>query len=103
MARDAVKSERWRKWVVGDTANATVEEVLKDKELTDQITDICGHYTYETPVVKAEIEKMLSNLKEVGVDGESYVNYQLKNSIDRYAYCFGMHGLTSKLLKALGK
>ena len=103
MARDAVKSERWRKWVVGDTANATVEEVLKDKELTDQITDICGHYTYETPAVKAEIEKMLNNLKEVGVDGESYVNYQLKNSIDRYAYCFGMHGLTSKLLKALGK
>ncbi|MEE1075539.1 MAG: class II D-tagatose-bisphosphate aldolase, non-catalytic subunit [Acutalibacteraceae bacterium] len=103
MARDAVKSERWRKWVVGDTANATVEEVLKDKELTDQITDICGHYTYETPAVKAEIEKMLNNLKEVGVDGESYVNYQLKNSIDRYAYCFGMHGLTSKLLKVLGK
>lgn len=103
MARDAVKSERWRKWVVGDTATATVDEVLKDKELTDQITDICGHYTYETPVVKAEIEKMLNNLKEVGVDGESYVNYQLKNSIDRYAYCFGMHGLTSKLLKALGK
>lgn len=103
MARDAVKSERWRKWVVGDTATATVEEVLKDKELTDQITDICGHYTYETPVVKAEIEKMLKNLKEVGVDGESYVNYQLKNSIDRYAFCFGMHGLTSKLIKAIGK
>lgn len=103
MAKDAVKSERWRKWVVGDTATATVEEVLKDKELTDQITDICGHYTYETPVVKAEIEKMLKNLKEVGVDGESYVNYQLKNSIDRYAFCFGMHGLTSKLIKAIGK
>ncbi|MBQ3547240.1 MAG: hypothetical protein IJA44_02045 [Clostridia bacterium] len=53
--------------------------------------------------VKAEIEKMLKNLKEVGVDGEAYVNYQLKNSIDRYAFCFQMHGLTSKLLKALGK
>ncbi len=103
MAREAVKSERWRKWVVGDTANATVDEILKDTELTAQITDICGHYTYETPAVKAEIEKMLANLKEVGVDGESYVNYQLKNSIDRYAYCFGMHGLTSKLLKVLGK
>ena len=103
MAIDAVKSERWRKWMVGDTATATVEEVLKDKELTAQITDICGHYTYETPVVKAEIEKMLKNLKEVGVDGEAYVNYQLKNSIDRYAFCFKMHGLTSKLLKALGK
>lgn len=103
MARDAVKSERWRKWMVGDTATATVEQVLENKELTAQITDICGHYTYETPAVKAEIEKMLSNLKEVGVDGESYVNYMLKNSIDRYAYCFGMHGLTSKLLKVCGK
>ena len=103
MAIDAVRSERWRKWMVGDTATATVEEVLKDKELTAQITDICGHYTYETPSVKVEIEKMLKNLKEVGVDGEAYVNYQLKNSIDRYAFCFQMHGLTSKLLKALGK
>ena len=103
MAKDAVKSERWRKWMVGDTATASVEKVLEDKKLTAQITDICGHYTYETPAVKAEIEKMLSNLKDVGVDGESYVNYQLKNSIDRYAYCFGMHGLTTKLLKALGK
>ena len=53
--------------------------------------------------IKAEIEKMLGNLKEAGVDGEGYVNYMLKNSIDRYAYCFGMHGLTSKLLKICGK
>ncbi len=103
MARDAVKSERWRKWMVGDMATASVEDVLKDETLTAQITDICGHYTYETPVVKAEIEKMLANLKEVGIDGEGYVNYMLKNSIDRYAYAFGMHGLTSKLLKVAGK
>ena len=103
MALYAVKSERWRKWMVGDTAKASVEDVLKDKELTAQITDICGHYTYEIPQVRAELTKMLSNLKEIGIDGEGYVNYMLKNSIDRYAYCFGMHGLTSKLLKAAGK
>ncbi len=99
MSREAVKSERWRKWVVGDMTNADVETVLSDVNLTAQITDICGHYTYETPSVKAEIKKMLGNLKTVGIDGESYVNYMLKNSIDRYAFCFGMHGLTSKLLK----
>ena len=99
----AVKSERWRKWMVGDTAKAAVEEVLMDAELTAQITDICGHYTYEVPAVNAEINKMLSNLKEIGIDGEGYVNYMLKNSIDRYAYCFGMHGLSSKLLAACGK
>ena len=103
MSVHAVKSERWRKWVVGDMTTASVEKVLEDKELTAQITDICGHYTYEIPVVKAEIQKMLENLKEIGIDGEGYVNYMLKNSIDRYAYCFGMHGLTSKLLKVCGK
>lgn len=103
MSVHAVKSERWRKWVVGDMTEASVEKVLENKELTSQITDICGHYTYEIPVVKEEIQKMLQNLKEVGIDGEGYVNYMLKNSIDRYAYCFGMHGLTSKLLKVCGK
>ncbi len=103
MSREAVKSERWRKWVVGDMTHADVDTVLADAELTAQITDICGHYTYETPSVKAEIEKMLGNLKAIGIDGESYVNYMLKNSIDRYAFCFGMHGLTAKLLKASGK
>ena len=103
ISKFAVKSERWRKWMVGDDAKLTVEDVLKDSELTTQITDICGHYTYEIPAVKAEISKMLANLKEIGIDGEGYVNYMLKNSIDRYAYCFNMHGLTSKLLKVSDK
>lgn len=103
MALYAVKSERWRKWMVGDTAKASVEEILANADLVAQITDICGHYTYEIPTVKSEINKMLENLKEIGIDGEGYVNYMLKNSIDRYAYCFGMHGLTSKLIKACGK
>ena len=102
MSAEAVKGQRWRKWVVGDVANWTVEQVLEDEALTAQITDICGHYTYEIPKVKEQLLKMLANLKEVGVDGEDYVIYNLKNSIDRYAYCFNMHGLTSKLLKASG-
>ncbi len=103
MSAAAVKSERWRKWMVGDTATADVDQVLADEALTAQITDICGHYTYEIPVVKEELNKMLTNLRNVGIDGEGYVNYMLKNSMDRYAFCFGMHGLTSKLLKACGK
>lgn len=98
MAEFAVRSQRWRKWVLEDMANASVEEVLKDDALTAQITDICGHYTYEVPEVKAEIQKMMQNLSEVDVDGERYVIYKIKESLDRYAFCFGMHGLTTKLL-----
>ena len=98
MSEYAVKSERWRKWMVGDAVTASVDAVLADKELTAQITDICGHYTYEIPAVKAEIEKMKANLAEVAIDAEKYVIYMIKQSIDRYAFNFRMHGLTSKLI-----
>lgn len=98
IAEYAVKSQRWRKWVLENMANATVEQVLEDEALTAQITDICGHYTYEVPEVKAELQKMMANLNSVGIDGERYVIYKIKESLDRYAFCFGMHGLTTKLL-----
>ena len=70
---------------------------------TAQITDICGHYTYEIPEVKAAIAKMLDNLKKVDIDGEAYVIYKIKESIDRYAFCFNLHGTTSKLIAEAGK
>lgn len=98
MAEYAVRSQRWRKWVLADMADATVEQVLADEALTAQITDICGHYTYEVPEVKAELEKMMANLSAIGVNGERYAVYKIKESLDRYAFCFGLHGLTSKLL-----
>ena len=103
MSKHAVLSERWRKWVLADMANAKPEEVLADAALTAQITDICGHYTYEIPEVKEAIAKMLSNLKKVDVDGEAYVIYKIKESVDRYAFCFNLHGTTSKLIAEAGK
>ncbi len=99
MAEHAVKSQRWRKWVIGDTVGATVEEVLRNSELTKQITDICGHYTYEIPEVSEQLERLMANLKSIGIDGRKYTMYKLKESLDRYAFCFGMYGLTSRLLK----
>lgn len=103
MAEYAVRSQRWRKWVLADMADATVEQVLADEALTAQITDICGHYTYEIPEVKAELQKMMANLSSIGVNGERYAVYKIKESLDRYAFCFGLHGLTSKLMTVAGK
>ena len=103
MAEYAVKSERWRKWVVGDVAQASVEAVLRDRELTSQITDICGHYTYEIPAVKVELERMTANLADISVEAEKYVVYKIKESVDRYAQCFRLHGLTTKLLNVFSK
>ena len=45
---------------------------------------------------------MMENLSSIGIDGQAYVIYKLKESLDRYAFCFGLHGLTSKLLLAAG-
>lgn len=95
---EAVKCRRWEKWVVGDTASKAAEEILKDKKLTKQITEISGHYTFNNDIVKAEIESLFSNLAEAGIDGEKYVVYKIQESIDRYVQCFNMEGFTSKIL-----
>ena len=103
MTKYAVKSERWRKWVVGDMAGADVATVLKDEQTSALILDICGHYTYEIPEVKDQLNKMIRNLEEIGTDADAYVIRKIKDSIDRYAFCFGMYGLTSKLLACAEK
>lgn len=101
LQRDAVKSERWRKWMVGDKINISVEDALKDKELTYMITEISGHYTFNNDEVKAEINNIYENLGSVGIDGEKYVINKIKDSIDRYVKCFNLEGLTTKVLKSL--
>ena len=99
MTEQAVICERWRKWMVGDAAAMPVEEVLKDAALSAQIADICGHYTYEIPAVREQMEILRRNLSGIGIDADAYVTCKIKASLDRYAYCFGLYGLTSKLLQ----
>ena len=102
MTEQAVICERWRKWMVGDAAAMPVEEVLKDAALSAQIADICGHYTYEIPAVREQMEILRRNLSGIGIDADAYVTCKIKASLDRYAYCFGLYGLTSKLLRNAG-
>jgi len=100
ISEHAVKSQRWRKWMMGDTAIKPAEEVLKDTSLVAQITDICGHYTYEIPEVQEQLEIMRRNLQSVGIDADGYVIYKIKEAINRYTFAFGLHGLTTRLLNA---
>lgn len=98
LQEEAVKSLRWKKWMVGDKANLSFEEVLKDKELTHLITEISGHYTFNNNAVKLEIKNLFNNLSKAGVNGEEYVIDKIKDSIDKYVKCFNMEGSTSKLI-----
>lgn len=94
---EAVKSGRWKKWMVDGKDKLSAEEILKDQDLTRMITEISGHYTFNNDSVKNEIKKLYVSLSENGIDGEAYVVNQIKDSIDRYVKCFNLAGLTSKI------
>ena len=92
----AIKSERWRKWMVGDQTKLTVDEIMKDEELSEEILDIAGHYTFNDEEVKAEIQKMYANLAKHHIDGNRYVIDSIKRPIRDYAECYNLKGVTSR-------
>lgn len=94
----SVSSRRWEKWMTDDIVNKSTEDLLKDEKSINLILDISGHYTFNNDAVKKEIENLFVNLAEAGVNGEEYVIYKIKESLDRYVECFNLKGLTSKLL-----
>lgn len=99
LRRAAVETGRWRKWMVGEQAELNVEEVLKNEKLAGLITDISGHYTYETPEVAPVLEQMLNSLERAQVPARRFVLDQIKMSIGRYVSAFNLRGLTTELRK----
>ena len=111
MSEQAVKCGRWRKWMTETPVSGTgqsnagaespPEIILANADLTARITDICGHYTFEIPAVRDGIQTLRKNLAGIGLDADAYVICKIRESIERYAYCYGLYGLTPKLLKAV--
>ena len=99
LSRKAVSSQRWRKWMVGKSQDASIEDVEDNEELRMQITRICGHYVFDDPEVRESLERLIQNLAALGIDSEGYVDDRIDKSIDRYVTCFNLQGLTSKLLE----
>jgi D-tagatose-1,6-bisphosphate aldolase subunit GatZ/KbaZ len=96
---ESVRTERWRKWMVDNRSKLSVEEVLMDMDMVAEITEIGGHYTFDSDSVKLEIQKLYQNLREAGIDGESFVINSLKKALDRYVECFNLGGLTTKIME----
>jgi len=94
----AIKTERWRKWMVGDQTKLQVDDILKDHDLSLQILDVCGHYVFNDPEVKAEIEILYANLAKVHIDGQRYVVDRIKRPIRQYVECLNLKGVTSRIL-----
>ncbi|WP_414049238.1 class II D-tagatose-bisphosphate aldolase non-catalytic subunit [Macrococcus animalis] len=99
LLKNAIESERWRKWMVDGQNDLTVDEIKADAKLSDEILDIAGHYTFNNDEVKNELEKLFKNLKEQHVDSERYVIDCIKRPIRDYAESLNLNGLTSKISK----
>lgn len=99
LRKSAVETGRWRKWMVGDVAKYTAEQVLADEKLTDIITDVSGHYTFELPDVSKELTAMLDRLEAANVPARRYVLDKIKRSIGKYVTAYNLRGLTSRLRK----
>lgn len=95
----AIKSERWRKWMVGEQRNLTVDEIMEDDKLSEEILDIAGHYTFNDDEVKVEIEKLFDNLAKYNVDGHRFVVDYIKRPLREYAECYNLKGVTSRILE----
>lgn len=96
----AIKSERWRKWMVGDQKDLTVDQILNsgDTALQEEILDIAGHYTFNDDDVKQEIEILYSNLASHNIDGKRYVIDHIKRPMRVYVECYKLNGVTTRIL-----
>ncbi|MEB7805750.1 class II D-tagatose-bisphosphate aldolase, non-catalytic subunit [Mammaliicoccus fleurettii] len=94
---ESIKSERWRKWMVGDQVEMTIEDVIKDKNLSNEVIDIAGHYTFNNEKVKKEIDHLYNNLNDNGIDGNRFVIDHIKRPIRDYAECYNLTGITTKI------
>ncbi|MBR1581875.1 MAG: class II D-tagatose-bisphosphate aldolase, non-catalytic subunit [Bacilli bacterium] len=99
LTKYALNGQRWRKWMIGEKRTAPVSEIAKNAEDVKLITHMCGHYTLEEKEVKEAVAKLFKNIEKLGLDPEFYVIKKIKDSIDRYIYCFNLYGTTTRLIK----
>ena len=99
----AIRTERWRKWMVGDGVQLTVDEILADEELSAEVLDISGHYAFNDEAVRAETEALFANLEAVGIDGRRFVVERIKRPLLQYIVALRMDGVTTRIRKALGE
>ena len=97
----AIKTERWRKWMIGDETRLSVNAILSDEKLSLKILNIAGHYCFNDDEVKHERERLYANLKTVGIEPERFVIEYLKRPLRQYIDCFNLEGLTTRVRNIL--
>ena len=99
----AVKSERWRKWMVGEKKSYNQEDLNKDIETRNLVVDISGHYVFNEDIVIQEIKKMYANLERAGINPGQIVVNEIVKSIERYVDYFNLAGISSLVANPASK
>ena len=97
----AVETERWRKWMVGDDVDLTLEQIFADPEKAELILDIAGHYVFNEPEVRDEMGKLFANLEKGRIDGRRYTVDCIKRSIRQFVEGYRMLGVSERIAGAL--
>ena len=99
----AIKTERWRKWMIGEQTKLKVDDILADEELSLEILDIAGHYAFNDDEVKFEIAKLYANLEPLHIDANRFVIEFIKRPLRQYMDCYNLEGISTRVHKVLGK
>ena len=97
----AIKTERWRKWMMGEQRNLQVEDILQDKALSLDILDIAGHYAFHDADVIEELNVLYENLAKHHIDGQRFVVDHIKRPLQQYAECYHLKGVTTRIRKTM--
>ena len=97
----AIRTERWRKWMVGEDTKLTVDDIFANHEKALVILDIAGHYTFNEPEVKAEVARCEANLAANHIDARRYVVNRIKRSIRQFVEGYNMTGVSTRIREAL--
>jgi tagatose-1,6-bisphosphate aldolase non-catalytic subunit AgaZ/GatZ len=95
----ALKSGRWKKWLVKEDVHLTEEEIAENPEKLAEVTDVCGHYVFNQPDVQRAREKLYDNLVALRITDspETVVVEDVKASIKRYIDVLNLEGINSRL------
>lgn len=97
----AIRTERWRKWMVGEDTQLTVDDILADEKLSLDVLDISGHYVFNDPEVAGQIERLYGNLAACGIDGQRFVVDRIKVPIRQYIECYRLDGVGARIASVL--
>lgn len=89
--------------MTGDDVNLQVDDILANEELSLKILDVSGHYAFNDPEVKVQVQKIYRNLAAQDIDGQRFVVEHIKRPIKQYVVGLNLKGVTTRIEKALAE